>query len=407
MSVGKEFTLSELASLALSSPTFDTFHISILQCLIETLFRKMSCIEDVVTVEGLRATCLEDILTTNSRVTKVRVDEFNFSPILRFENLQMKVNIMENEIKRLENELKEYELKVHMVSMATPPYIWEIYERHACAFADIFDSKDPENAPVRELLSNKTFLTAVTNIIGGPLMERLSIVKKQNKKHHTLIRNLHNQMKYCNKEAEAIESLIYEYQAAWRLLNRNIETLDKALEEMQGMLFAKCDKIHFPQIQHYFWERLKEYEDRLKKLFDELLKCPPRIRWDDLYEKCLSCGGPITPEVRYIPDDEPVPKRKPKKKEEEEINYCEGSVLPLGGDLIENIRIQEILADPDVILTATQSALFGKGYPKPHGEAGGKKVHHSALKAPHLEFRSKKGHTRRVTISPFKPKERY
>ncbi|XP_004521377.1 uncharacterized protein LOC101448908 [Ceratitis capitata] len=286
MSPKVQFTLEEMAKIALGAPELTSASIHALHILIELILKKLDCQNDVVSLKGIESDCLVKLLK-ESKPAQLTVDDAHLIIIAHKLKAVTKLEKSVEEVKsKLENHIQTARKFSHLSQMKYDLKDWEKYKVHSestCAPC----GKELNLACF--MVSNIDFLKKLQRRIAEPMIlsffEFEEEIKCLNEDMNDLI--LHavaNLEKLALVEGclQAVEDL------KEKIDQHNLKFLG-TMEEVQDILDFKLDKLQIPALKRYITINLNRIEARIAVIQNKV-DCPkpPGIISSGL--RCLSCG---------------------------------------------------------------------------------------------------------------------
>jgi len=310
--VQSQFTLSEIAQIALGAKNLNNDNIHILHTLIDLLLKKLGCQNENVYIGGADAACMERILKC-AKFSPIPVNDEHMDIVTkRIEALEC----WEQRIKILETKLECHFQEIEQQYEAREDTKWmgRFWEFYSLPIEDLCTTCEPENELACSLLKNKFFMMKLLRRISYPLVERIFILERKIEELHKAFTEFLKRMEEVFAKMKLIEQVVIEVEKLRSEIKEHYLEFIATMEEVQQMLDAKFDKVHIPALKKYLKEKFAE----INALIDELKKakdCPRAAGIIMENIKCLSCLN-----TKVCSDLEPPPYiapdlKKPFKKE--------------------------------------------------------------------------------------------
>ncbi|CAD7003258.1 unnamed protein product [Ceratitis capitata] len=261
MSPKVQFTLEEMAKIALGAPELTSASIHALHILIELILKKLDCQNDVVSLKGIESDCLVKLLKESKPAQLTAVTKLEKS--------------VEEVKSKLENHIQTARKFSHLSQMKYDLKDWEKYKVHS----------ESTCAPCGKELNLACFMRRIAEPMILSFFEFEEEIKCLNEDMNDLI--LHavaNLEKLALVEGclQAVEDL------KEKIDQHNLKFLG-TMEEVQDILDFKLDKLQIPALKRYITINLNRIEARIAVIQNKV-DCPkpPGIISSGL--RCLSCG---------------------------------------------------------------------------------------------------------------------
>ncbi|XP_014097284.3 uncharacterized protein [Bactrocera oleae] len=281
-----QFTLEEMAKIALGAPELTSTSVHVLHRLINVILKKLDCQNDTVSICGVESDCLAELLN-KSKSAPITLDDTQVSIIgpklYAITELERSIEEVKS---NLDNHIQTARKFGHLSQMKYDLKDWENFKPNA-------DSTCipcvEENTFACYMIGNIDFLKKLQRRIAEPMILNLFEFEQE-------IKDLSEDMNLLISNASANLEKLALIEGCLRAVEDLKEQIEQhnlrflgTMEEVQDILDFKLDKLQIPALKRYVTINLSRIEAHIA-VIQNTVDCPkpPGIISSGL--RCLSCG---------------------------------------------------------------------------------------------------------------------